>query len=263
MLPSPLLLTGAAGTIGSVLRRGLRDDVGELRLTDRAPVGALQDREAYVRAELADFNAVREAVRGAAAVVHLGGIPHEASFAALAGPNMLGVFNVLEAARREAVRRVVLASSNHATGMYPVSRRLVGHEPVRPDSLYGVTKVLAEALGRLYADKFGLEVVCLRIGAFGERPREPRALATWLSHGDAVRLVRASLVAQDVDFVVAYGTSANTRGWWDLGPARERLGYAPEDDAERFAAEVGDGPVPADAPQGGPFAERDFGGWAV
>jgi uronate dehydrogenase len=263
MLPSPLLLTGAAGRIGSVLREALRDEVGELRLTDRAPVEGLRGGETFVHADLADAGAVHRAMRGAAAVVHLGAIPHEASFDELAGPNVHGVFNVLEAARREGARRVVLASSNHVTGMYPVAQRLAGHEPVRPDSLYGATKVLAEALGRLYAEKFGLEVVCLRIGTFAERPREPRSLATWLSHGDAGRLVRASLTAPDVGFLVAYGASANTRGWWDLSPARERLGYSPQDDAERFAAEVGGGPVASGEPQGGPFAERDCGGWAT
>jgi uronate dehydrogenase len=263
MLPSPLLLTGAAGSIGSVLREGLREEVGELRLTDREPIDAVHRGETFVRADLADARAIEAAMRGVAAVVHLGAIPHEASFGELAGPNVHGVFNVLEAARREGARRVVLASSNHATGMYPVAQRLAGHEPVRPDSLYGVTKVLAEALGRLYADKFGLEVVCLRIGTFAERPREPRSLATWLSHGDALRLVRASLTAPDVGFLVTYGASANTRGWWDLSPARERLGYAPQDDAERFAAEVAGDPVDPGEPQGGHFAERDCGGWAV
>jgi uronate dehydrogenase len=263
MLPSPLLLTGAAGSIGSVLREGLRGDAAELRLTDRDTVAGLHEGETFVRAELADAGAVQAAMRGAAAVVHLGGIPHEASFDDLAGPNVHGVFNVLEAARREGARRVVLASSNHVTGMYPIAQRLAGHEPVRPDSLYGVTKVLAEALGRLYAEKFGLEVVCLRIGTFGERPRDERSLATWLSHGDAVRLVRASLTAPGIGFLVTYGTSANTRAWWDLSPARERLGYAPQDDAERYAAEVGGEPAAPTAPQGGGFAERDCGGWAV
>ena len=256
-LPRRVLITGAGGAIGSCLREGLRPLVDELVLTDVRVIKP-NANERFVAADLADPDAVARAVQGVDAVVHLGAVPIEAPFAELLGPNFVGTFNVFDAARREGARRIVFASSNHATGFYPVEQSLAGHEPARPDSLYGVTKVYGEALGRLYVDKFDMEVVCLRIGTFAERPRQVRDLATWLSPGDAVRLVAASLSAPDVGFRVAYGASANTRLFWDLTSGRE-LGYQPQDDAERYADEVGGTP---DRFQGGSFTEPDAGGWA-
>lgn len=261
-----VLLTGAAGRIGTALRPGLRerDGLRELRLSDLEALTPEHPVETVAPADLRDADAVLRAADGVDAIVHLGGIPGEADLATLAGPNLHGVFHVLDAARRSGTRRVVLASSNHATGFAPATRRLAGHEAPRPDSLYGATKAFGEALGSLYADKFGLEVVCLRIGTFAERPRAPRELSTWLSPADGLRLVSACLTAPPpLGFRVVYGASANTRGWWDLAPARE-LGYAPQDDAEAFAAEVAParGEPPA-GPQGGEFAQPGYGGWAA
>ena len=185
-------------------------------------------------------------------------MPDEVSFADVAGPNLAGAFHVFDAARRHGARRVVYASSNHATGMYPVGAPLDGSQPPRPDGIYGASKVWGEAIGRMFAERFGLEVVCLRIGSFRERPTERRELATWLSHGDAVRLVRAALTAPDVSFEIVYGVSRNTRAWWPLTGA---LGYDPRDDAEAFAAEIA-GKGPEYERQGGPNAEPGHGGWA-
>jgi uronate dehydrogenase len=249
-------MTGAAGAIGSCLRDGLRPLLDELVLTDVRVVEP-EANERFVLADLADREAVAGAVEGAGAVIHLGGISIEKPFEQLVGPNLVGTFNVFEAARLAGASRVVFASSNHATGFYPVQRTLTGNEPTRPDSLYGVTKVYGEALGSLYVDKFDLEVVCVRIGSFARRPRELRELATWLSHEDAVRLFIACLSAPDVGFRVVYGASANTRLFWDLTSARE-LGYEPHDNAERYAGEVGD---EAHELQGGAFTARDAGGW--
>ncbi len=255
-LPRRVLITGAAGAIGSCLRDGLRPLVDELVLSDVRAVEP-RARERFVPADLADREAVVGAVEGVDAVIHLGGIPTEVPFEQLVGPNLVGTFNVFEAARLAGVSRVVFASSNHATGFYPVQRTLTGCEPTRPDSLYGVTKVYGEALGRLYVDKFDLQVVCVRIGSFAPRPRERRELATWLSYEDAVRLFAACLSAADVGFRVVYGASANTRLFWDLTSGRE-LGYEPQDDAECYAAEVGD---EMDELQGGAFTAPDMGGW--
>jgi uronate dehydrogenase len=252
-----VLITGAAGAIGSCLREGLRSRVTQLVLTDVQPLEPTPG-ERFIQADLADREAVMRATEGAEAVIHLGAIPTEASFDELLGPNLVGTFNVFEAARRAGAQRIVFASSNHATGFYPVEQELTGREPARPDTLYGVTKAYGEALGSLYADKFGLEVICIRIGSFTERPRQVRELATWLSHADAVRLFAACLSAPPVGFRVVYGASANTRLTWDLTPARE-LGYEPQDDAERYADAVGGEPEPL---HGGAFTERDIGGWA-
>jgi len=252
-----VLLTGAAGAIGSCLRAGLRPLVDELVLTDMRPLEPLE-RERVVAADLADRPAIEKLAREADAIVHLGAVPTEAPFDELLGPNVVGTFNVFEAARLGSAARVVFASSNHATGFYPTDRRLSGEEPPRPDTLYGVTKVYGEALGRLYAEKFGLDVICVRIGTFAERPRERRHLATWLSPDDAVRLFVACLSAPSPGFRIVYGASANRRLYWDLAPARE-LGYEPQDDAEAFAGEV-DGEL--HRLQGGPFTAHDVGGWA-
>jgi uronate dehydrogenase len=248
-----VLLTGAAGGIGSALRAPLREAVTELRLTDVAPLEAEAENETVHPADLADLDALRAAADGVDAVVHLGGVPEEAPFEELAAANLTGCYHAYEAARLGGAERFVFASSNHATGFYPPDHRLVGNEPPRPDSLYGVTKVYGEALGRLYHDKFGMRVACLRIGSFQERPRDPRMLATWLSVPDAARLVLACLTSPELRFSVLYGVSANTRSWWAAAPGR-RLGYEPHDDAERFAAEL---PGAIEGPQGGEFAARE------
>jgi uronate dehydrogenase len=247
----PILLTGAAGRIGSSLRAPLRTAASELRLTDVAPLEPEAPNETVYRADLTDFAAICSAAEGVEAVVHLGAEAGEATFEELAAANLTGCYNVFEAARLAGVKRVVFASSNHATGFYPVDQRLIGDEPTRPDSFYGVTKVYGEALGRLYHDKFGLEVACLRIGTFRERPTEPRMLHTWLSAPDGTRLVVACLTSPALGFAIVYGVSDNRRAWWSTEPAR-RLGYVPEDDAEAFAAEIGD--LADGLPQGGFFA---------
>ena len=257
-MPRRVLITGAAGAIGSCLREGLRPLVDELVLTDLRPLEHPEANERFAQADLTDRDAVAGAAAGVDAVVHLGAVPTEVPFDELVGPNLVGTFNVFEAARVGGVSRVVIASSNHATGFYPVERTLTGAEPPRPDSLYGVTKVYGEALGSLYADKFGLEVICVRIGAFLERPLQLRDLATWLSRGDAVRLFAACLSAPAAGFRIVYGASANERLFWDLTPARE-LGYEPQDDAERYAADVGGEQHQL---QGGSYTARDAGGWA-
>jgi uronate dehydrogenase len=251
-----LLLTGAAGRIASAVRPELRALAEEVVLTDRVAVEHVESGERFVRAELPDPAPWGDLAAGCEAVVHLGAVPDEAAFDVLAGPNLHGAFHVLDAARRAGVRRVVLASSGRATGFYRVDERLDGEATPRPDGLYAATKAFAEALGRMYADRFGLEVVALRIGTFVERPMTERDLSTWLSPGDARRLVRAALTGPVEGFLAVYGVSANARGWWDLPPA---LGYVPQDDAEAYAGAVepGDG-IPF---QGGPNTARDFGGW--
>jgi uronate dehydrogenase len=253
-----LLLTGAAGRIATAVRPVLRSVADELVLTDREQVREVVAGERFERADLSDPMPWEGLASGCDAVVHLGAVADEAAFDVLAGPNLHGPFHVLEAARRAGVRRVVLASSGRATGFYRVGERLDGEATPRPDGLYGATKAFAEALGRMYADKFGLEVVALRIGTFKERPTTARDLSTWLSPADAGRLVRAALTGPVEGFLAVYGVSANTRAWWDVPPS---LGYEPGDDAEDYADAVApDDGIPF---QGGPTTARDYGGWAV
>jgi uronate dehydrogenase len=236
-----LLITGAAGEVGGVLREGLRGLADEVRLFDRRPLEAGAGEVSLV-GDVADLGAVRGAIAGCDACVHLAAIPVEASFDEILHSNLAGAWAVFEAARLEGTRRVVFASSNHASGFLAVDDRVGNAAPVRPDTYYGASKVFGEALGSLYHDKFGLEVACLRIGTAIPRPLEERHLSTWLSPGDLTRLVTACLTAPELGFAIVYGVSANRRRWWDLEPGR-RLGYRPEDDAEVYAAEVERNPV--------------------
>jgi uronate dehydrogenase len=252
-----VLITGAAGRIGTILREGLRSRFDVLRLLDIATLGSAQPAEELVTADVRDLSAVVDAMDGVDAVAHLAGIPHEDTFEHILQTNIVGTYHMLEAARRRGCPRVVLASSLHVTGFYDAGEHIGPDVPPRPDSFYGVGKAFAENLGRLYADKRGLEVVCLRLGTVADRPTTPRHLSTWLSPRDAVELFYCSLTAPEVGFTVAYGASANRRGWWDLGSAK-RLGYQPVDDAEWWASEIqvaaADPTESGSGPQGGSYA---------
>ncbi|WP_063750096.1 NAD-dependent epimerase/dehydratase family protein [Kitasatospora cheerisanensis] len=253
-------LTGAAGNIGSVVRAALRGEAERLILLDRVPLRAESATEEVRTVELRDADAVEEALAGADQVLHLGGLPDEASLPDLLDVNVLGTHHVLEAARRTGIPRVVLASSNRVTGFHPAGHLTGPQDPVRPDGLYGVSKAAVEALGRLYADKFGLSVVCLRIGSFEAAPTEARHLSTWLSPRDAVGFVRAALTAPPtVRFATAYAVSANSRRFWEL-PDPSVLDYTPVDDAEAHAADIPGADAPTDpaAPQAGPYALPEF-----
>ncbi|MFD9128135.1 NAD-dependent epimerase/dehydratase family protein [Kitasatospora sp. NPDC059571] len=240
-MPQTILITGAAGGVGGMLRHLLPAFGHRLRLADLVPVPNEPDALAF---DLRDAGAVREAVRGVDAVVHLGGIALEDSFANILGANVEGTYHLYEAVREEGVRRVVFASSNHAVGFTPLEGRglggagLIGTDILpRPDTYYGLSKVFGEGLAQLYADKYGVTTVSIRIGSCEPRPRTTRMLSTWLSPADCARLVHAALTAPVTGHTVVNGISANTRAWWDLAPARA-LGYEPQDDAEEFAAEV-------------------------
>jgi uronate dehydrogenase len=261
-----VLLTGAAGRIGTVLRGGLPERGWAVRCLDVVPVPDERPGEEQVVADVTDLAAVLDAVGGAAAVVHLAGISGESTWPAISHSNIEGTYAVLEAARRAEVPRVVLASSNHATGYTPRPDGGLLREvdaPPRPDTYYGVSKVAMEALGSLYADRYGLDVVCLRIGSAFAEPTTTRQLSTWLSPRDTVSLVDAALTAPSPGFSVVWGVSANTRNWWDLTAARA-LGYEPADDAEVFAEaliEVHGEPDltdPVHARVGGEFTTAEF-----
>ncbi|MEX2970588.1 NAD-dependent epimerase/dehydratase family protein [Streptomyces sp. C184] len=253
-------VTGAAGNIGSVVREALRREAARLILVDRVPLQPEAGNEVVHTVDLRDAAAVESALAGADRVLHLGGVPDEAPLPELLEANVLGTHHVLEAARRAGIERVVLASSNRVTGFYPAGQHTGPREPVRPDGLYGVSKAAVEALGRMYADKFGLSVVCLRIGSFEHAPAEPRHLATWLSPRDAVGYIRAALTApSSTRFATVYAVSANTRRFWEL-PDPAVLGYTPVDDAELHAGDIPGTDLPADpaAPQAGPYALPEF-----
>ncbi|MEU6401959.1 NAD(P)-dependent oxidoreductase [Streptomyces sp. NPDC046985] len=233
--PRTVLLTGAAGGVGAMLRDLLPGYGHTLRLLDMRPVEGEPDA---ITADLADRAALREAVRGVDAVIHLAGIALEAPFEKILAANIAGAFHLYEAAREEGVRRIVFASSNHAVGHTPVPRDGAPLIPVgaphRPDTFYGLSKCFGEDLAQLYWDRHGLETVSVRIGSCCPAPVDVRMLSLWLSPADCARLFHAALTAERVGHTVVYGSSANTRLWWDLTSARA-LGYEPQDDAEVYA----------------------------
>jgi uronate dehydrogenase len=233
-----VLITGAAGRIGSMLRPRLARPGRTLRLLDIAELRAGPGEEA-VQASITDLAAMTGACQGADAVIHLAALAGEDTWERILDVNIQGTYVTFEAARRAGVGRVVYASSNHAVGFTPRSVFPVPDYafPV-PDTYYGVSKVTGEALAALYHYRYGMDAICLRILSCFPKPRSARALSTWLSPDDAGRLFEACLTAQKPGFRVAYGVSANTRGGWvSLAEARS-LGYEPRDDAEAHAAEV-------------------------
>jgi uronate dehydrogenase len=257
-----VLITGAAGAIGSVLRAGLAGRYSLLRLADIKPCGTTGPGEEEILADFSAPDAALAATRGMDCVVHLAGIPREAEWERILPNNIVGTYNLFEAARRNKVKRVVFASSNHVTGFHRVGRPVDPAVQPRPDSRYGVSKVFGEALGRLYADKHGLSVACLRIGSFRERPQNARELRTWISHRDTVQLVRRCIDAPPLHFIVVYGVSANTRNEWHDDAAR-LIGYRPEDNAESFAQELEsktEAPGPASDFHGGQYCAQEFDG---
>ena len=236
--PRTVLLTGAAGGLGTLMR-GLLPAYGyDLRLLDVTPIEGEPDA---VTADLGDRAALRDAVRGVDAVIHLAGISLESSFDKILRSNIEGTYNLNEAAREEGVGRIVFASSNHAIGYTP--RPLDGDPlipvdtPRRPDTFYGLSKSFGEDLAQFYFDKHGVETVSVRIGSCFMEPTSVRMLSVWMSPGDGARLFHAALTAEDVGHTVVYGSSDNTRLWWDLTTARS-LGYDPQDDSEQYAEKL-------------------------
>ena len=238
-----ILITGAGGNMGRMLRARLAAPGRILRLLNRSPIAAAAPGEAVeiVTATVTDLDAMVAACKDVDAVIHLGGISQEAPFDEILQSNIVGSYCVLEAARRQGVTRVLLASSNHAVGYASrddvPAAGLPADQPPRPDSFYGWGKTAMESLGRLYVDTYGMDVFCLRIGSCFPEPTDLRGLATWLSPDDAGRLVEACLNTDHAGFQLIWGVSNNTRRWWSL-TAGEAIGYHPLDDAERFAGKL-------------------------
>ena len=228
-----ILLTGAAGGLGLALRQRLKANCDVLRLSDRVSVGDAGPDEEVVLADLADAEAVSSMVRGVDAIVHLGGISVEGPFAPILQANIIGVYNLYEAARLHGVKRVVFASSNHVTGFYRQSETITADRPARPDGLYGVSKAFGEDLSRFYFDRYGIETACVRIGSSFPEPKDRRMLATWLSFDDLHRLITACLSTPVLGHTIIFGMSDNAVTWWDNAQAKH-VGYVPQDSSDVF-----------------------------
>lgn len=256
-----VLITGAAGRIGSTLRAGLAGRHGKFRLLDRRPITELRAQEEAIVAELSDRPAVARAVAGVDAMIHLAGAPEPRDFEEMFRANMRGLYDVFEAARGAGVKRIVFASTNHTYGMYPVEHGMTETDPPRPDSFYGVTKVFGETLLRWYFDKHGIESVSLRIGSFEERPSQQRHLSTWLSPRDAVELFDRALRQPGVGAAIVFGLSNNGR-IRIAHPNWEAIGYRPVDDAESWLDRLRAEGVDVDGPpewsrHGGAYEAKD------
>jgi uronate dehydrogenase len=254
-----VLITGAAGAIGTALRSGLRERWRRLRLTDVRPVKELADNEEFVAADITDRAAVEEMMRDVRAVVHLAGVVGTYTLEDLFRVNARGLFDVFEAARLGGAERIVFASSNHAFGCYPITEKVSPALPARPDSLYGVFKVWGETMLRQYYDRYGIRSVSLRIGTFRARPIDQRSLATWLSPGDAAHLVDVSLSHRDPGCLVVNGYSNNTR-LKTFDPNWSVLGYRPKDNAEDHREALRAQGVDVDGPDRGEWEWPEHGG---
>jgi uronate dehydrogenase len=248
-----VLVTGAAGLIGSIVTEALSEDFVVHGLDAR--------RGANVEwvADMTDLRRIEPAFAGMDAVLDLAADASvDATWGSVRSNNIPATLNAFEAAAKAGVKRVVFASSNHVVGMYEREEpyasvvagryegldpatlpRLSTSAPLRPDGPYGVGKAFGEAAARFFSEEHGLSVICLRIGTVNgaNRPSRPRQFATLLTHRDLVHLIRCCLDAPDsLRFGVFYGVSANTWRFWDIEEARDAIGYAPQDDAERWRA---------------------------
>ncbi len=263
-----LVLTGAAGRLGSYLREPLSKLADELVSTDIVDdLGTLYESERYVKANLESLEAITDVLRGADMVVHFGAIGDEAPFDKILGPNIIGAYNLWEAAHIHGVKRVVYASSIHAVGMYPKTEFIGTDVAHRPDTFYGLAKCFAEDLGRMYWEKRGVESIHLRILSCA-KVTNPRALGSWLSYDDLIQLVTRCIETPVVGFAIIYGVSNNDRTPVDNAKA-SFIGYRPKDNAEQFASDVFASASPMD-PQnpnhmchGGPFAGVELGNSGV
>lgn len=253
-----LLLTGAAGGLGRILRERIKPWADVVRLTDLGDLGEAQPGEEIVRCDLADKAAVKAMMKDVDAVLHFGGISVEACFEDVVQANIIGTYNLYEAVHAAGVRRVVYASSNHAIGFYRTTDRLDADVPLRPDGMYGLSKCFGETLSRYYYDRFAIETVCLRIGFSFPAPKDARTMVTYLSYDDLVELIRCALFTLRVDHTIVYGSSDNPQSWWDNSKAAH-LGFRPKDSSAVFAGQVPDNsrwPEPNDPAtsfQGGAF----------
>lgn len=259
-----IVLTGAAGRLGSYLREPLSKMADQLLSADISnDIGSLYDNETFVKADLAEMSEIKPLMKDADMVVHFGAYVDEGPFEKLWGPNFVGSYNVWESARLAGVKRVIYASSIHAVGMYPRNQFIGVDVPHRPDGFYGLAKCFTEDLGRMYWEKSGLEAVCLRIYS-AAAVVSSRSLSTWLSYDDLIQLVTRAIDTPTVGFTISYGISNNDRAVVD-NSAATYLGYKPKDNAEQYADEILANSPPSD-PQdlaqmchGGPFAATPMG----
>jgi uronate dehydrogenase len=258
-----VLMTGAGGSVGSMLRPELTGKYN-LRLSDIRKIRDLGANETFVAGDITRLDHMLRVTKGVDAIIHLGGFSVEGPWDTILQANIIGCYNVFEAARINGVKRILFATSNHACGFYRRDEKIDHRVYPKPDSRYGVSKVFGEQIGSLYADKYGLEVFNIRIGNTAREPVDKRRLSIWVSPRDLAQLMQIGIDHPDVRFEIVYGVSGNARSWYDNSNAR-RLGYRPQDDSEPYAQDVLAKEKPAQDPksedyQGGTFVSAEIGG---
>ncbi len=251
-----ILITGAAGRLGRVLRAGLRAPNRILRLVDIADLGKAEDREELYTIDATDLAAMMAAMKGIDTVIHLAAYPEEAPWETIFPLNYNLTYSLFEAARQAGIKKVIFASSVQAVGFHPLENTITDNARLRPSGFYGVSKAFGESLASLYADKYGMSVGCLRIASFEEKPTDERMLSTWLSHEDGVHLFEKCLQAPAHHFYRVYGVSNNTRSRVDNSHVAW-LGYEPKSNAEDYLEDIQNNKT-----ESGPLALRTQGGSA-
>lgn len=254
-----LLITGAGGGLGRTMRSRLAGFAETLRLSDIVDVGPAGPNEEVVTCDLGDVDAVMKLVEGCDGILHLGGVSVEDKFSKILNANLLGLYNIYEAARANGQPRILFASSNHVVGFYRQDEHIDVKAPMKPDGLYGVSKCFGEALARMYFEKFGQETALVRIGSCFEKPINHRMLSGWMSYDDFASLIDCVFRAPMLGCPIIWGISDNDSKWWDNSHA-SYLGWKPKDNAERFRAELDakgrpEPTSPAAVYQGGMFTQ--------
>ncbi len=254
-----VLLTGASGALGRQITRHMAAKGFQLVLTDIAPFpDEIPPGCSFHKADLADGMAILRLAEGCGTILHFGGCSVERPFSEVLMPNIAGLYHIYEAARREKAR-VIFASSNHAIGFHERSEKLDADCQMLPDGYYGLSKAYGELMGRMYWYKHGVENVSIRIGSSLPEPRNERALSTYMSFGDVCRFCEAATVASHVESYTIWGASNNARSYWGADD-REKIGWAPTDSADGYAAQltgVKTQDIATETYQGGPYADID------
>lgn len=241
-----IAITGGSGRVAKAMRQVLSAQLRHVRIVDIVEPTELAANESFLRADLTRLDEAVKALEGMDGVIHLAGIPSEKALADMVQVNVIGTSHVYEAAKLAGVPRVVLGSSNHATGFYPRDAVVGPEAPMRPDSIYGLTKCWGELVAGVYFDKQGIRSLIIRIGNAQDMPRAPRSLEVWISPGDLAQLCVIGLTHPDIDVKTVFGVSAGGGSWWDNSEAT-KLGYVPRDVIRDFAHPDAFRPVASDA----------------
>ncbi|MBD3243779.1 MAG: NAD-dependent epimerase/dehydratase family protein [Chitinivibrionales bacterium] len=233
-----VLMTGAAGIVGTVIRPFLAEYFDEMvLLTHRTPAKDLLPNERSVKGDIQDRDFVDSIMADVDGLIHLAGlVGPDYTFDQVLGPNIVGTYNLFEACRTNGVRQIVYASSHHAIGFLPRGTAIDENTPIRADSYYGVSKAFGEVLGAYFADKYGLNVLSIRIGSVGEKAIDERRMHTWSSPRDLARLIELGLTREEQGYRLVYGVSDCPEPFFDNRSATE-MGYSPLDNSLDFLAD--------------------------